>query len=205
MEIREWVEEKFGGAEQKVFLELGANNGRDTIWMAQLPNVQIFAFEPDQTIPFLARQLDNVRLVRLAVGQVDGEVDFWPTIGWTESGSIRRPKLHLERHPTIKFADVPVKVPCMRLDSFVKSVGIGQIDFIWADIQGAEVDLIEGGRKTLRRTRYLYTEYVNEELYEGEIGLDEILKRLPNFRPLEVFPTDVLLENVELADEASGV
>ena len=200
MEIKEWVQVKFGGPEKKVFLELGANNGRDTEWMAQIPNTWIVAFEPDQSIPFLARHYGNVQLFRAAIGQIDGWVDFWPTVGWTESGSIRKPKLHLEVHPTIAFGE-PIRVKSMRLDTFVEKKSIGQIDFIWADIQGAEVDLIEGGQKALRKTRYLYTEYVNEELYEGEIGLPEILRRLPWFRPVEVFPNDVLLKNMEICDE----
>ena len=41
------------------------------------------------------------------------------------------------------------------------------IDLIWADVQGAEADLIEGGTEALRRTRYFYTEYNNQELIRG--------------------------------------
>ncbi|MEN9248224.1 MAG: hypothetical protein Q6L50_08560 [Gloeomargarita sp. GMQP_bins_120] len=37
-------------------------------------------------------------------------------------------------------------------------------DFIWADVQGAEVDLIQGGLQALANTRYFYTEYANTEL-----------------------------------------
>ena len=78
------------------------------------------------------------------------------------------------------------------------------VDLLWADVQGAEVDLIEGGRETLARTSYLYTEYSNAELYAGQINLEEILARLPGWRVVQNFPTtedyaDVLLENTRLA------
>ena len=53
-------------------------------------------------------------------------------------------------------------------------------------------------RRTLQRTRYLYTEYSGDELYEGQATLAEILALLPDFRVLELWPEDVLLENRSL-------
>ena len=49
-------------------------------------------------------------------------------------------------------------------------------------MQGAEGDMIAGGQATLARTRYLYTEYSNEEIYEGEPTLETLLAMLPNFQ-----------------------
>jgi hypothetical protein len=55
----------------------------------------------------------------------------------------------------------------------VEENDISFIDFIWADVQGAEEDLILGGLDTLRkRTKYLFTEYNNSEMYEGQINLN---------------------------------
>ena len=62
-------------------------------------------------------------------------------------------------------------------------------------MQGAEGDLIKGGRETLANTRYFYTEYNNRELYEGQLGLRELLSLLPDFDVVQRYPHDVLLRN----------
>jgi len=88
------------------------------------------------------------------------------------------------------------QVKTMPLDGWVKKEKINKIDFIWADVQGAEKELIEGALKTLNeKTRYFYTEFYNEELYEGQINLKSILKKLPNFRIINIYGDNVLLEN----------
>ena len=84
------------------------------------------------------------------------------------------------------------------LDSFCRQQGLDRIDFIWADIQGAEGEMVRGGMQALERTRYLYTEYSDDELYENQASMREILELLPDFRVLELWPDDVLLENRRL-------
>ena len=82
---------------------------------------------------------------------------------------------------------------------FVSPIGkfeIEKIDFIWADVQGAEEDLIKGGLKSLNNiTKYFYTEFSNEELYKGQPNLSKILKLLPNFKIVKRYGNNVLLKN----------
>ena len=72
------------------------------------------------------------------------------------------------------------------------------VDFIWADLQGAEGDLVAGGQATLAKTRYLYAEYSNEEWYEGQPTLQQLMDMLPNFAILHRFTIEVLLKNTAL-------
>ena len=196
MQIRRWVERTFCNHPPKTFLELGAHTGTDTAWMARLPAVTIHAFEPDpRNHP---TRFPNVVLHRAAIADRDGSAPFvLSTHGWgqqwTHSSSIKRPKNHLQRYP-VTFGDA-IEVPIVALDSFSRQNNLGVIDFIWADIQGAEGEMIRGGRQTLARTRYLYTEYSDDELYEDQATLSDILELLPEFRIIELWSDDVLLEN----------
>jgi hypothetical protein len=52
-----------------------------------------------------------------------------------------------------------------------------------------------GGLETLRRTRFLYTEYSDVELCGGQLPLDALLALPPPFEALARYPCDVLLEN----------
>jgi FkbM family methyltransferase len=198
--IRAWVERRFGAPQPKVILELGAHCGEDTRWMAALPGAKVHAFEPDPRNRPPA--LPNVTVHRAAVAERDGRRCLllsgtgWGR-EWTYSSSIRQPKNHLRRYP-VTFGP-SVEVDAVALDTFHARHGLDVVDFIWADIQGAEGEMIAGGGRTLARTRYLYTEYSDDELYDGQITLREMLRRLPGFRVLELWPEDVLLENRGLA------
>jgi hypothetical protein len=62
-------------------------------------------------------------------------------------------------------------------------------------VQGAEADLIKGGKRALQHTRYFYTEYSNYELYEGQPRLRSLMKLLPDFAIVARYSNDVLFEN----------
>jgi FkbM family methyltransferase len=194
--IRDWARQTFGHPGPKTFLELGAHLGTDTEWMAQIAGVTVHAFEPDPRNHPAPRP--NVVLSRAAVADRDGRGALilsqqgWGQ-EWTHSSSIKRPKNHLQRYP-VTFGEA-VDVALVTLDTYRRQHGLDVIDFIWADIQGAEGEMIRGGRETLERTRFLFTEYSDDELYEGQPSLEEIVGMLPGFRVLELWQDDVLLEN----------
>jgi hypothetical protein len=101
----------------------------------------------------------------------------------------------LSEFPWCKFDRTEI-VKTTRLDTWCSEQGVdGPIDLIWADVQGPEVDLINGALATLARTHYFYTEYGDTELYEGQIDLAQMLKLLPNFEVICRFAEDVLLRN----------
>lgn len=113
--------------------------------------------------------------------------------GWHLSGSIRRPTGHLNEHKWCNFEN-SLEVPVQRLDTWAASRGIQHVDFIWADVQGAEMDLIAGGVETLKLTTYFYTEYSQSELYEGQAPLETIQAALPNYDLIQRFQHDALFE-----------
>ena len=199
------------GKNDPVILEIGCNDGGHTRDFLKLfPEATIFAFEPDPRARarFAAAGQDSrIRLFDAAISDTDGEVDFHMSNGapsaevaaqlpegWDLSGSIRKPTGHLDALPWCTF-DQQIKVKTLTLDSWCRNEGVDGIDFIWADVQGAEGDMIRGGTKALGNTRFLYTEYSDRELYEGQLSLRALLSLLPDFKVLHRFSGDVLLEN----------
>lgn len=206
------------GSDARVVVEIGAHHGWHTgAFLMAFSNATIYAFEPDpRAIEKFSANISSprVHLFKMAVGATDGEAQFHvssglpPGIdpvgaavvypgGWDQSGSLRPPKTHKERWPWCKFESV-IKVTVCRLDNWARENSIGAVDFIWADTQGAEADLVSGGQATLARTRYLYLEYSNDEIYEGEPSLQTLLEMLPNYSVIKRFPNDVLLKNVHI-------
>jgi FkbM family methyltransferase len=199
------------GKPDPIILEIGCNDGGQTRDFLRLfSDATVYAFEPDPRARarFTAAVQDpRVRLFHLAISDSNGEIDFHmsngapsPEVaaqlpgGWDLSGSIRRPTGHLDALPWCTF-DQQLKVKTLTLDTWCRNEGIEAIDFIWADVQGAEGDVVRGGQASLAKTRYLYTEYSNRELYHGQADLPTLLSMLPDFRILQQFAGDVLLQN----------
>ena len=76
------------------------------------------------------------------------------------------------------------------------------IDFIWADVQGAQGMMIQGAPATLKRTRWLYTEFTpdhKDELYSGEARRAEIEALLPGWELVAIYTENLLFRNTRLA------
>ena len=191
-----------------IILEIGCNDGDNTRWFLEIfKSPTIFCFEPDPraTARFkhnLGEQKE-ISLYEYAIGSQNGEATFYMSggqetekmpEGWDLSGSIRKPKNHLVVHQWCTFEkNIPVQTKT--LDTWCAEQGIDRIDFIWMDVQGAEMDVISGGRNALQSTRFLYTEYNNNELYEGQPSLKQLLKELAGFDVVARYPDDILLKN----------
>lgn len=199
MNISSWVKTEFNNLKLKLFLELGSHAGEDTAWLAEIPNVTVHTFEPDPRNQ--GPNLFNVIAHRYAISDSIGTAPFllsdkWEDKPepWTYSSSLCKPKTHLTRWP-ITFGET-ILVETITLDQFYSDWLKGTvIDFIWCDIQGAEGAMIRGGLTALSHTRYLYTEYSDQEEFEGQASLREMLELLPSWKIVFRWPDDVLLEN----------
>lgn len=210
-EIRQRV-----GKDDPVIVEIGANCGQTTVELLKaMPGATIFAFEPDPRAIAKFREAithPNVHLHECAIGATNGTVTFHQSSGaehlseysqgWDQSGSIRRPHSHLKVWPWVRF-EKQITVPIMTLDTWSAQHRIGTADFIWADVQGAESDLVDGAARFLRSSRYFYTEYSNDEWYQGQITLAGLLQKLPDFELVRRYPMDALLKNKRMAGKES--
>lgn len=219
MEILDRLKGIITESENPIILEFGACDGYHSTLMLNMlkesgKSFKYHLFEPNNDLlqpvlnrvqPYLTEN-PNVKLFKEAIGASDGKMTFYKSGGqkvvngqvterYYGSSSIRKPKLVIEAWKEMTFNESQCDVVC--LDTHVKREGIENevIDFIWADIQGAEVDLINGGKEAFKKVKYLYTEYTDSELYEGEISLKEICALLPDFEIVEDYGGDVLLKN----------
>lgn len=202
------------GSQDPLILEIGANCGQSTVtFMEAMPNARVYCFEPDPRAIAKFKQLvnfPNVHLIESAVGANSGFVMFNQSSGaeaihpsgWDHSGSIRKPKSHLETWPWVKF-EKQIPVPMIKLDEWCVNNEITNVDFIWADVQGAESDLILGAQEVLKRTRYFYTEFSDDEWYEGQINfgtLNSLMTTL-GFAVLHKFKNDALFINTSFKSD----
>lgn len=199
-----------------VIFDIGAHHCEDSLQFAELfPKAKIYAFEPDNrafgaAAKALDRGLYNVELWQKAIGDNVAMVDFYPSTGcpdnwpdkvdWDYSGSVCNPTGHRELHKWCAFRN-PIQVSMTTVEVFCLNHGIPLIDFIHADVQGAEALMIKGFGSMIGKIHYLYTEFSNVEMYEGQPDYKTIRDMLPGWELTGIYDDNLLLHNPEFKHE----
>jgi len=138
-------------------IDAGANFGYFTVLMAQRvgPTGRVHAFEPlshlrRRCAENLARNAlaDRVTLHHEALGDRDAELTF--SFAAPEASNQGMGSLKLSSHPMLAEHQT---VPVRQLDSLASDLALERLDFLKADIQGAEIDMLAGAAETIREFR----------------------------------------------------
>lgn len=202
---------------RRTIIEIGAHDGTHTNLLRLLcrePPI-LLAIEPD---PRNIRVMHDAgqSVLPVAISNETGDAEWFASGGitpntesrlHTDSSSLKRPTRHLEVHPWCEFTEGG-RVKTMTLDAATAHLDPStDIDLVWADVQGAQLEVIRGGGRTLARTRYLFIEVHPEPLYEGEptlIDMIETLEKETNhfWSVVAQYPADVLLKREYDVDPA---
>jgi len=159
-----------------VIVDAGASHGTDSVKMAQLWSKGIVhAFEPDPVIfeelKKNAHGISNILCYPLALGDKNSSVTFHvaenaehQVVG---SGSLLKPAKHTEHYRHITF-DKTIEVPCNTLETWAQEHKISHIDFLWLDMQGGELAMLQSAPTLLKTVKALYLEVAFVDLYEGQ-------------------------------------
>lgn len=155
-----------------VIVEAGAYKGWDTIEMAKTwPRGRIYAFEP---VPKLfsvllrtARRYNNIHCIQMALGERAGSVSMYISSGGSDgSSSLMKPKAHLIEVPDT-FFDKTITVASTTLDDWAAKQQVDKCDFLWLDMQGAELAAIKASPRIVATVRVIYLEVSRTEIYAG--------------------------------------
>jgi len=202
------------GTDSKTIIEIGSCEGSDSnLFLRIFKNVQLFCFEADPENCARHRrtvQSSRCQLIEGAICDQDGTITFNCSGGTHpghdksrhSSGSVNKPTGHLKLHQWCTF-EKSITVPSFTLDAWCQANNIDQIDLIWADVNGAETKMLDGGKQTLDRTRYLFTEFGPENMgiWAEGITKEQIKARLPKFEEMFIHANNVLLKNTELVND----
>lgn len=150
--VSEGCYEKFGVevAEGDYVLDAGANIGMFSVIASHVVGEKgkVFAFEPLKEISDVLEEnssknhCSNIIIENKILGEVDKEVEFFYNLDSNYNAASK----------TIKHdGDKVVTLEQVTLDSYVEKNNIQKIDFIKADIEGAERDLLRGGEMTIKK------------------------------------------------------
>jgi FkbM family methyltransferase len=176
--------------ESPVIVDGGANTGQ-TIdrFLASYRSPVIHAFEP---IPDAVRQLsvkyrskENIHIHSYALGAEKKTVSFHVTDNLVSSSILKPTALNRAYHGTRMDIQQTITVQQVRLDDILE----GEIDIVKLDLQGYELEALEGCGQLLERIKIVDTEIEFVPLYEGQslFGDIDVFLRKRGFRLLNLY------------------
>jgi FkbM family methyltransferase len=132
----------FGSAAVRTIFDCGAHHGRVAReYAAAFPQARIYSFEPTPaTFEVLKQNVaghDRITITHAAVGETEGEMDFY-IAPFEQANSL------LPRHPGHPEREQKVQVRVRRIDEFAGEQNIDRIEILKLDIEGFEGPAIRG-------------------------------------------------------------
>ncbi|MCO4781181.1 MAG: FkbM family methyltransferase [Candidatus Cloacimonetes bacterium] len=146
------------------------------------PASKIVAFEVDQMLcdDLNLKSKDNIRYYCNALGGKTEKRNFYNTRHPMCSSLYKPNDKLLQLYNGMDVVDLETIEPIetIGLDEFVNQNNIGDIDFIKMDIQGAELEVLQGGEASLHSVCAILSEVEFIPLYENQPLFGEICKYL---------------------------
>ena len=133
----------------KDIIDAGAFTGDTSIPLSKITNKNVYAFEPfDESFELLEKNIDannieNIIPVKKSLGNTNGERSLYLT-GNNFQG--------ITSNPNAREYDRELKVEETTVDDFVEENDL-DVGYITVDVEGAELDLLEGALNTLKTQR----------------------------------------------------
>lgn len=141
------------GVKDPIIFDVGANIGTYTTWMAKLlPQSKIYCFEPQRIVfqmlcgNIAINNFDNCYTYNMAVGKSCDFIEIdEPNYFSKEDFGI----FSLIEDKIIEKSGNKYTIPLISLDFFMESYRIEKIDFIKIDVEGMDIDVLLGAKKTI--------------------------------------------------------
>jgi len=174
-------------SEEITIFDIGSRDCMQSIELYnKIPNSKIFAFECNpNTLPLCRKNIKDydsrIKLIEGAVSDYDGEITFYPidqekTITSWKDGNPGASSLFKSngKYTYEKYVQYEIKTNCHRLDTIMKKYNIDKVDFIWMDLQGAELLALKSLGDKLKDVKYIYTEVSYKEIYSGQVMFNDL-------------------------------
>lgn len=189
----------------KRFLDIGAHTGDFTENLTRLaPNCEVIMVEANPNCePYLQKSKFGYDMVALSNKQGKAELFVEKANAIGTGASLY--KENTDWYADGKFEKVEVELDTLDNRSYF---GYEVIDLVKMDVQGAELDILEGGRKTITRSKYVLIETSLVVYNHGAPMIDAIVPKMKEygfymedfmdyqrFPNNQVFQLDILFKN----------
>jgi len=210
--------------EAGMIFEFGARDCGESLAISkEFPEARIYSFECNRaTLPVCRERVSRhpaITLVECAVGETDGIATFHPidparTVTTWSDGNPGASSLFVAsgKYELETYIQGTEQVPITRPDTFMAQHGIGRVDALWMDIQGAELMALKGFGELLQRVGLISLEAEFVEIYKDQplfADVHAFLRKrgflLVGFLSLGKHSCDAVYVRIDLAGWGGGV
>ena len=165
-------------------LDIGSNIGYYVCLENKIvgQNGKIIAIEPSPiNFKYLQKNINlqnttNIELFNFACGNKDGTIDFLVSNRSNWSRVVSDDLIDAPPDAILETISLPIK----KLDSFIHEQDIKKLDFVRMDVEGYELNILDGMKETLRRFKHL----LQIEVHLFILGIESTRKLLNIFKNL---------------------
>lgn len=175
-----------------VILDVGSRDACQALEFNRwFPNAKIYAFEPIESnvewCKNVTKNISNIEIIPKAINSYNGKTKFFEVYNGNIGASSLLKVTDHSRSNSWKQREI--EVDCVRLEDWLIKQNINKVDFMWADVQGAEKIIFESMGKFLMDVDGIATEIGLQKLYENGTELTELNNiLLKNFNLIESIP-----------------
>lgn len=169
----------------KTVIDIGANNGQFArLARTVFPDAKIYSFEP---LPDCYAELRSALPgdtkffpIECGIGSKEQTLDFYRSFHTPSSSFLKMEEFHKEAFPysVEGQAETPIEVKVMTLDAVLADANIEDNILIKIDVQGYELEVIEGAGALLERSKVLILEMSFAKLYAGQPLFHDVYQRM---------------------------
>src|SRR6266699_858887 len=169
---------------QGTWIDVGAHRGEASLWQAQQnPGLRVYAFEPNmRAAARLIGRAPNFAVIPIAVAEKNGCADFHINTFEAASSllSLDEDGVRSWVGGEVLKVESTVKVPTIRLDTFMDLMGIKTVDYLKVDAQGMDLAVVRSAGSRIRDIEKIVVEVslVRVPVYVGEPPKEEVARYL---------------------------
>lgn len=181
---------------KKIMFDVGAHLGDDSQSRRIIPWWDIHAFEPNPDISARIRPGRNYRINTVAVSDYDGMADLQVDDIHPETSSLLPITYGAKgANNTPITATRTIRVPTIRLDTYIRENGITRIDDLHIDTQGNDLAVLRSLGDCIGMVRRIKCEAMISPIYTGQSDRRSILSYLIP-RGFDLIDSKMLCDNV---------
>jgi len=164
-----------------IWIDVGAHHGEVTLGYANHnPGLRIYAFEPNlRAAAKLFGLAPNYVVIPMAVAESDGCADFHLNAFEASSSLLRLDQQAVKSwvRGELLREEETVRVPTIRLDTFMNAMQINRVDFLKVDAQGMDLAVIKSAGDRIRDIIKITTEVsiAPAPVYQNSPSKEEVI------------------------------
>lgn len=165
-----------------IIFDIGSRDCCQSLEMSDwFPESKIFAFEPvDSNADWCQKSINdrnNIQFFKSVISKIDGVVSFYEVTNGNIGASSLLQKNDGHAYGS-SYQQKETFVQSIRGDSFLSKNNIDELDLIWMDVQGSEIEVLDSFGECLKSVKAIHTEVGLSEVYQKSTLKKDLIEYL---------------------------